>query len=123
MTSNSAPQPRILIVEDEPLIASVFSDAILDAGYAVAGVASKVADALAIIEAGACDGAVLDPTLFGVSSAPIADALAARGIRYLVISGFTQEQLPDTFRGAPYLRKPVRLPQLFEAMDTLFPKK
>lgn len=122
MTSHGPPQPRILIVEDEPLIASVFSDVILDAGFAIAGVARKIDDALAIIEAGGCDGAVLDPNLFGVSSAPIAEALTARGIRYLVISGFMLAQLPDIFRGAPYLRKPVGLPQLIEALNTLFPK-
>ena len=122
MTSNDE-LPRILIVEDEPLIAAVFSEVLLDAEFAVAGVVSKIDDALAIIEGDACDGAILDTNLFGVSSVPIAEALAARGIRYLVISGYLPEQLPVMFQDAPFLRKPVGLEQLIDAFRALFPKE
>ena len=114
--------PRILIVDDEPLIAFAIEDALIEAGFAIAGVAANVGDALAIVESGICDGAILDANLFGVSVAPVAEALAARGVRYLVLSGYDAEYLPVPLQGASYLQKPVKLPTLISTLNGFFPK-
>ncbi len=114
---------RILIVEDEPLIAMEIEDALNEANFTIAGVVSSVADAIALIERGDCEGAVLDANLFGKSSAPIAEALTAQRIPYVVLSGYIAEQLPKALQSAPFVPKPLRFQQLQSALNALFPKR
>ena len=61
--------PRILVVEDELMIVLMLESLLLEAGFEVADVATKVEAALAFVEAGAFDVAILDANLAGVSSA------------------------------------------------------
>jgi DNA-binding response OmpR family regulator len=110
---------RILIVEDEPLIALSLEDVLVDAGFQIAGVAGKLAKALALIESGACDAAIVDANLAGVSASPVAIALAARGIPFIVMSGYSPEQLQGEFSGAPFVQKPCRPELLIHTLNTL----
>jgi DNA-binding response OmpR family regulator len=98
--------PRILIVEDEALVAMLVEDTLLDAGFAVIGPVATVADAMAAIGRGGFDAAVLDMNLGGVSGAPVADALALAGRRFLVATGYGAAGLPPQHRGARVLAKP-----------------
>ena len=95
-----APQrSRILIVEDEPLVAEDLRIVLVEAGFEIAGVAFRVATALSLIETVACDAAIVDAHLAGASATPVAAVLSARGLRFIVLSGYTREQLQSEFSG------------------------
>ena len=72
---------RVLVVEDEALVAMLVEDALLDAGAAVVGPAATVTEALSLLTKETPDVAVLDLNLAGETSTPVADALALRGPR------------------------------------------
>ena len=112
--------PQILIVEDEPLIAMMLEDflEILDKG--VAGSVDNVADAIARIEAGGVDGAILDVNLRGgEKSTPIAEALAERGVPFVFATGGTQDGLSEEHRDRPTLAKPFTMDGVSKALDAL----
>jgi DNA-binding response OmpR family regulator len=112
---------RILIVEDEPTLAYVLEETLIDAGFAIAGVADRLEAALAIVETDACDAAILDTNLSGVSAAPIAQALAFLGVPFLVLTGYAPNQLPGAFAGALHVQKPCRPERLIEALRGILP--
>jgi CheY-like chemotaxis protein len=62
------------------------------------------------------DGAILDLQLDGVSSAPVAAALAARGVPFLFATGYAGEALPAPYRDRPHLQKPFRPHELASAL-------
>src|SRR4051794_32091440 len=82
---------RILVVEDEALIAILAEDALLDEGASIVGPACTVYDALRLIDEaqvdGAIDAAVLSLNLAGETALPVADKLAAFGVPFLLASG------------------------------------
>jgi DNA-binding response OmpR family regulator len=123
MPTDTRQPPRILIVEDEPLIALTLEDVLRDAGYAIAGVTGKLDQALALIESGACDAAVVDANLNGISASPAAAALAARGLPFITMSGYSREQLEGDYPGAVFMAKPFG-PELFIAtLDGILPRQ
>jgi DNA-binding response OmpR family regulator len=103
--------PRsILIVEDESLITMMLEDFLDSLGYAVAGTAETVGEAIAQIDRGGFDLAILDVHLRGGESCwPAADALADRGIPFLLSTGGHTEDPPARHAGAPTLAKPFTL--------------
>lgn len=72
-------KPRILIVEDESLIAMLLEDILTDAGYIADATATNVEQAMSMIEAGSFDAAILDVNLGGSASFPAAEILRSRG--------------------------------------------
>jgi CheY-like chemotaxis protein len=68
---------RVLVVEDETMVAWLLEDMLADLGCAIVGPAAHVNQALAMLDAEAIDAAVLDINLNGQKSYPVADALAA----------------------------------------------
>jgi DNA-binding response OmpR family regulator len=103
---------RIILIEDEPLIAENLRTDLVDAGFEVVGVASRIGEAMKLIEEIECDAAILDANLAGTSSAPAAAALAARNIPCIVLSGYARDQLSSAFSEAFYVQKPYRISQL-----------
>jgi CheY-like chemotaxis protein len=101
-------QQRILVVEDEPVLAFALEEALIEAGFAIAGVAARLVEALAIIASGVCDAAVLDANLAGVDAGPAASALVARGLPFIVLSGYAPDQQGGAFSQAVRLDKPCR---------------
>lgn len=97
---------RILIVEDEFLIALDITGVLEQAGLTVVGPAANVGDALQAIESEVVHGALLDAHLAGEPVGRVADALAARGIPFAFVSGYGREQLPSAYRTAPLVKKP-----------------
>ena len=71
---------RILIVEDEPIIALTLQDLLVEAGFEVVCVTGKLQRALAVIEGAGCDAAIVDANLGGVSTSSAALALATRRV-------------------------------------------
>jgi DNA-binding response OmpR family regulator len=110
---------RILIVDDEPLIAMDIASVVEKAGCEVVGMAGTVRRALGLIDRGACDVAVLDANLNGESAEPIAAALRQRGAPFLVISGYAGRQLSGAFVGAPFMVKPYSPERLVELLCRL----
>jgi CheY-like chemotaxis protein len=97
---------RILVVEDEFLIALDIAGVLEQAGLAVVGPAATVNEALAAIEREEVHGALLDAHLAGEPVSRIADALKARSIPFAFVSGYGREQLPQGHRAAPLVKKP-----------------
>jgi DNA-binding response OmpR family regulator len=117
--STDTAERRILIVEDEALVAMLVEDALVDAGFAVLGPARSVAQALEMLTAETPDAAVLDLNLGGENSLSVADALAARGIPFLVATGYGAAGLPAHLRHIPVLPKPYDPADLTVAVDRL----
>lgn len=109
---------RVLVIEDEPTIALGLKNVLIEAGFSVAGMAYKLDKALALIETGACDAAIVDANLGGVSAAPAAEALTARGLPFVVLSGYLPEQLQGVFPGT-FLQKPCRPERMIAALVAL----
>ena len=101
------------------MIALGLEDVLIDAGFEIAGVAAKLEKALALIEGGACDAAIVDANLAGVSAGPVANALTKCGLPFIVTSGYSQEQILGQFAGAPFLQKPCRPDLLIQTLNTL----
>ena len=101
---------RILLVEDEPLIAMMLEDYLDLLGKKVAGTADTVADALAAIEGHAPEAAILDLNLRGgEKSTPVAEALEARGIPFVFATGGGDDGVDPRFRDRPCLHKPFTM--------------
>jgi ActR/RegA family two-component response regulator len=100
---------RLLVVEDEYLIAAALERALEDRGAEVVGPAGSVEGALRLVEAEGdrLDGAVLDINLRDERVYPVADALAARGVPFVFLTGYDAQVIPDTYAGVPRSEKPV----------------
>jgi CheY-like chemotaxis protein len=114
---------RVLLVEDEMLVAWLIEDMLADLGCAVIGPASSVNQALAMIDAEATDAAVLDLNLNGQMSYPVADALAAHGVPFAISTGYDKDTLPHDYRACPVLQKPVQRSELSDALAKLLTPK
>jgi CheY-like chemotaxis protein len=109
-------EPLILIVEDEALVAMLIEDTVGDLGCRVAGPVANVADGLAILEREVVDGAILDVNLGGRELVyPLAEALSARGIPFVFVTGYGAEGLDPRFSSTPVLQKPFH-PATLEKM-------
>jgi DNA-binding response OmpR family regulator len=97
---------RVLVVEDEALVAMLVEDALIDAGFAVIGPAATVEEAMNFLAAERPDAVVLDLNLAGETSTPVADALASRGIPYVIATGYGASGLPAGHQHAMVLAKP-----------------
>jgi len=97
---------RVLVVEDEMLVALVLEDMLTELGHKIVGPASKVSVGLEIARRQEIDIAILDLNLAGDSSLPIASALRARGIPVVFSTGYGRGGLPESFRDALLLQKP-----------------
>jgi ActR/RegA family two-component response regulator len=100
---------RLLIVEDDYLIAVDLSRSLESRGAEIVGPAGSVEGALRLIEAegNRLDGAVLDINLRDERVYPVADALAARGVPFVFLTGYDAQVIPDTYAGVPRSEKPV----------------
>ena len=97
---------RILVVEDEFLIAMEVEDALRALGAEVIGPFGRLEQALGAVQDEEIHGAVLDVRLDGETSEQVAAVLVARGVPVLLTTGYESEQLPPDLRHLPRLRKP-----------------
>ena len=108
---------RVLIVEDEPLVAVMLEEFVRDLGCRFVLTASRTASALETVETVIPDIVILDITLDGNEpDFRIADALAARGILFMFASGYWPNVVPERHRHRPFLAKPFGIDQLAEAL-------
>jgi CheY-like chemotaxis protein len=111
---------RVLLIEDEMLVAMLIEDALVSAGCDVAGPVSRVDAALAMVRAGTkIDAALMDLNLNGHSAIPVADALREHGIPFLVLTGYGTAALPEPHQGAPVISKPFDATHLLDSLRRL----
>ncbi|MDO9503141.1 response regulator [Falsiroseomonas sp.] len=110
---------RVLVIEDEALVAMLVEDALLDAGFQVLGPAATVEEALRFLEGERPDAVVLDLNLAGETSTPVADLLAARGIPYVIATGYGASGLPPGHQNAMVLAKPYDPGELIAMLGRL----
>jgi len=108
---------RILVVEDEALIAMLVESLLADRGYAIAGPASRVAAALTLAENETLDAAVLDVNIAGEPVFPVADMLTRRGVPVVFLTGYGRLGLPQHFRDYAVVEKPIDPEKLLAAVD------
>jgi CheY-like chemotaxis protein len=114
---------RVLVVEDEMIVAWLLEGMLADLGCAVVGPAARVNQALAMIDAEAIDVAVLDINLNGQMSYPIADALAARGVPFVFSTGYDKDSLLGGYQTFPVLQKPFHRSELGDTLAKLLTPK
>ena len=103
---------RILVVEDERLIADMIMDALQDAGCNVVGPAMSLQSGQDLANNEDFDGAFLDVNLAGKASFPIAQVLLRRAIPFAFLTGYGQATILETYRECPFLWKPFQLNEL-----------
>ncbi|WP_114948587.1 response regulator [Microvirga calopogonii] len=108
---------RILVVEDEYMMADDLQHNLEKAGAEVIGPVPSVADALRLLAAEEnVDGAILDVNLRGEKAYPVADALRERGVPFVLATGYEQWSLPEAYKDVPRCDKPVDLRHLARAL-------
>lgn len=111
---------RVLVVEDEWLLAHDLVEGLGELGVEVVGPVAFVADALALIAAAeepsgaprgapsrALDAAVLDIGLLDGEAYAVCDALRSRGVPFVFLTGYGIQDLPPAYRNAPHCEKPA----------------
>jgi CheY-like chemotaxis protein len=108
---------RLLVVEDDYLIATELSESLQTLGLEVVGPVPSVAEALERIEtAGKLDGAVLDINLGAQRVFPVADALAERAVPFVFLTGYDPGVIPQAHSAALCCQKPVDTSLLIRAL-------
>lgn len=112
MTAHTQPSAlagrRILVVEDEPLVAMLIEDLLLELGCEVVGPASTLEIAREYAAAGGLDGALLDVNLGDREVYPLADELIARRTPFVFVTGYGSHGHPAAYRDHPTIQKPFR---------------
>jgi len=112
-------KPRVLIVEDEIIVALFMEDVLVEFGYEVAGVAGHLDEAAAWEPD--YDMAVLDVHLNGHSVFDFADTLAIRDVPFAFATGYGERGIPDRHRGRPVLQKPFQPEDLRRVLEQIRP--
>ena len=110
---------RVLVVEDEALIASLIEDILHDIDCEVIGPVGKLDAAMQLAREAELDAAILDVTIRGGQVFPVAEILAARGVPFVLASGYGDWALPEALRGNMRLMKPFDSEELTAAIRTM----
>ncbi len=108
---------RVLVVENDEMSAALLQMQLVQAGAVVVGMAATVAESLRLLQETSPDVALLDYRLAGnETSEPVAAALTARGVPFVLATGMTAEQLPASMRAGVLLVKPYLSADLSRAL-------
>jgi DNA-binding response OmpR family regulator len=110
---------RVLLVEDSPVVGPFTADLLSDLGCDVVGPAPTMAAARELIEAEQIDAAIMDVHIRGERVFPLCDALDAKGVPFLLTSGYADWQMPDKWRDRPRLQKPYTYGDIEAALNAL----
>ena len=110
---------KVLIVEDEALIAMLFEDILEDTACQIVGPAMNVRQAMELAGTAEIDAAVLDVNLNGESSFPVAALLRSRGVPLIFSSGYGSQGLPPEWQDRPTLPKPFTSDEVVGALERL----
>ena len=110
---------RILVVEDEFLVATLIEDMLVAAGCVVAGPVPRLSEALEAVDHETFDAAVLDVNLGGDRVYPVADALSRRNVPFVFVTGYGTSGLPGEYAERPRLCKPFKMADLLNQLSSL----
>ena len=108
---------KVLVVEDEYLVATMMEDMLESAGCVVAGPIPRLAQALDAASSEVCDVAVLVINLAGERVYPVADILAQRGVPFVFVTGYGSNTLPPEYAKRRRICKPFRMAELLSAIS------
>lgn len=111
--------PRVLVVEDEALLAMDVQLLLEDSGFEVLGPAASVEESLGYLGCQAIDAAVLDLNLHRERSDAVADCLDSLGVPFLYLTGHRRETLPQRHRQRTLVEKPLHHRRLVESLRAL----
>jgi CheY-like chemotaxis protein len=114
---------KLLVVEDEALIAMEVEEMIAALGAEVVGSFSRVTDALQALERETVAGAILDIQLDGERTLGLVDVLLERGCPILFVTGGALESIPEPYRQLPRLRKPFNQVDLERSAKLIFGRR
>jgi len=110
--ASSPPSPlvgaKVLVAEDDALVALDLMSTLQTASYVVVGPVASVAETLTIIDSAPPDAALLDPRFAAGNTAPVAAALLAGDVPFVVLTDDEGLELEPALAGAPRLLKPVQ---------------
>jgi CheY-like chemotaxis protein len=112
---------RVLLVEDENLVAMLLEDMLAELGHSVVGPVARLKKALEMAQREAIDLAILDVNINGEQAYPVAEALAARGIPFVFSTGYGKRGLPLRYRDHPTLQKPFQQQDLEKLFAEVLP--
>jgi DNA-binding NtrC family response regulator len=107
---------RLLVVEDDVMIATLLEDMLTELGHRVVGPAASVEEASRLVDEAEFDAALLDVNLQGGTVETIAAALARRGKPFAFTTGYSERAIPAEFKDRPVLPKPYKIDQLGEIL-------
>lgn len=108
---------RILVVEDEHVVADLMAQCLMSRGFGVVGPAASVQDAMALLNGDdAPDAATLDINLRGEMVFPVADRLLMRGVPFVFTTGYDVGGVPERFSHVRLWTKPVDVATLADAL-------
>lgn len=117
VTGGMGDKKRVLIVEDEIVVALFLEDILVEFGYQVTGVISHLDEAMA--RETDYDMAVLDVHINGRNVFDFADQLTAKGIPFVFATGYGERGIPESHRGSPVLQKPFQPADLKRVLDEM----
>jgi PAS domain S-box-containing protein len=100
-------KPRVLLVEDEALVAMMIKESLVEFGFHVIGPVSKTSDAVAAAADAHFDAAVLDINLGDGLVYTVAEILEKRGVPFVFITGYDKDSVDSRFSRIPVLQKPI----------------
>jgi CheY-like chemotaxis protein len=106
----------ILLVEDEAIIALMVEDLLAELGCARVRHASRIGEALKLIEERRPQAAILDVNLNGEAVFPVAERLDATGIPFVFTTGYERDIVPPRWRDRPFVQKPIESDSLAAAL-------
>jgi len=113
---------QILVVEDEAPIALQLEDMLTELGATVVGPASRVRQALQLLQEQRVDTAVLDLNIAGELVYPVAEALETKGLPYIFATGYGVSGLAEPYRSRVVLQKPFSRRELLRAIREVLPR-
>jgi PAS domain S-box-containing protein len=100
-------QPRVLLVEDEALVAMMIQEMLSEFGFQVVGPACTASEALAVARDSHFDAAILDINLGDGLVYTVAEILESRGVPFVFVTGYDAESVDVRFSAVPILQKPI----------------
>jgi DNA-binding response OmpR family regulator len=110
---------RVLVVEDEYLVADLIEKILESAGCIVMGPIPRVPEALDAVNDDDYDAAVLDVNLAGERINPVADALSERDVPFMFVTGYGVNALPREYAERPHIGKPFRMAELLGMLSSI----
>jgi CheY-like chemotaxis protein len=117
--SDTPARLRILVVEDEAVIAMLMEEMVAEIGHRVAATAGRIEEAATLAETGDFDFAILDVNLDGVRTYRVASLLSARGIPFVFATGYGSAGLDAQWQDRVTLQKPFQSGDLARAIGAL----